>query len=78
MPPKCSCKERRRNFYSRCSIVATTTMLWRCCAFHGESETTLFGLPKEDDIRFVISRADLCWSLREYINFALALLTHSL
>jgi len=35
--------------------------------FHCESETTLFGLPKEDDIRFVMPGADLCWSLRKYI-----------
>jgi len=27
--------------------------------------------PKEHDIRFVMPRADLCWSLRKYINFAL-------
>ncbi|KTG44288.1 hypothetical protein cypCar_00004652, partial [Cyprinus carpio] len=41
------------------------------CVFHCESETTLFGLPKEDDIRFIMPEADLCWSLRKYINFAL-------
>uniref|UniRef100_A0A673G4K5 Beta-1,4-N-acetylgalactosaminyltransferase n=1 Tax=Sinocyclocheilus rhinocerous TaxID=307959 RepID=A0A673G4K5_9TELE len=46
-------------------------MSWRRCVFRCESETTLFGLPKEDDIRFVMPRADPCWSLRKYINFAL-------
>ncbi len=29
-PHKCIHKERRRNYYSRCSIVA---MSWRCCVF---------------------------------------------
>uniref|UniRef100_A0A8C2FD21 FAM20 C-terminal domain-containing protein n=1 Tax=Cyprinus carpio TaxID=7962 RepID=A0A8C2FD21_CYPCA len=43
----------------------------RRCVFHCESETTLFGLPKEDDIRFVKTGADPCWSLRKYINFTL-------
>uniref|UniRef100_A0A8C1Z6N6 Fucosyltransferase n=1 Tax=Cyprinus carpio TaxID=7962 RepID=A0A8C1Z6N6_CYPCA len=46
-------------------------MLWKCCVFNCESETTLFGLPKEDDFRFVMPGADPCWSLRKYINFAL-------
>uniref|UniRef100_A0A672KWS3 Transmembrane protein 63B n=1 Tax=Sinocyclocheilus grahami TaxID=75366 RepID=A0A672KWS3_SINGR len=47
-PPKCSRKERRRNF-----IVAATAaaMSWRCCVIRCESETTLFGLPKEDTTR---------------------------
>ncbi len=49
-PPKCSRKERRRNYYSCCSIVAAT-ILWRCCVFRCESETTLFGFPKEDTTR---------------------------
>ena len=46
-------------------------MSYRRCVFHCDSETTLFGLPKEDDIRFVMPGADPCWSLRKYINFAL-------
>ncbi len=51
-PPKCSRKERGRDFYSHCSIVAAAcTMSWRCCVFHCESESTLFGLPKEDTTR---------------------------
>ncbi len=32
-PPKCKRKERRRNYYSRCSIVAAATMSWRSCVF---------------------------------------------
>ncbi len=47
-PPKCLRKERGRDFYSRCSNVAAAgAMSWRRC----ESETTFFGLPKEDTIR---------------------------
>ncbi len=31
-PPKCICKERGRDFYSRSSIVAAAgVMSWRCC-----------------------------------------------
>ncbi len=32
-PPRCIRKQRRHNFYSRCSIVAATAMAWRCCVF---------------------------------------------
>ncbi len=47
-PPKCLRKERGCDFYSRCSAVAATgAMSWRRC----ESETTFFGLPKEDTIK---------------------------
>ncbi len=46
-PPKCIRNERRRNFYSRCSIVVATAMLWRHSVFGCESESTLFGLPNE-------------------------------
>ncbi len=47
-PPKCLCKERGHDFYSCCSNVAAAgAMSWRCC----ESETTFFGLPKDDTIR---------------------------
>jgi len=49
--PRCSRKERRHNFDSRCSIAATAAMSWRHCVFHCESKTTLFGLPKEDTTR---------------------------
>ncbi len=51
-PPKCLRKERAIvgciDFYSHCSNVAAAgAMSWRRC----ESETTFFGLPKEDTIR---------------------------
>ncbi len=47
-PPKCLRKERGRDFYSRCSVVAAAgAMSWRHC----ESETAFFGLPKEDTTR---------------------------
>ncbi len=47
-PPKCKRKERGRNFYSRCSIVAAAgAMSWRCFVFCCESKSTLFGLPNE-------------------------------
>ncbi len=44
---QCIRNERRRNFYSRCSIVVATAMLWRRSVFRCESESTLFGLPNE-------------------------------
>ncbi len=50
-PPKCLRNERRWNYYSRCSIVVAGAMSWRRCVFRCESETTLFGLPKEDTTR---------------------------
>ncbi len=46
-PPKCLCKERRRNYYSHCSIVAAAAMSWRRCVFRCESERH----PKEDTTR---------------------------
>ncbi len=48
-PPKRIRKDRRRNYYSRCSIVAT--VVETLAVFHCESKTTLFGLPKEDTTR---------------------------
>jgi len=47
MPPKCSCKERRRNFYSHCCCQRHVVEM----LFHCESENTLFGLPKQDTTR---------------------------
>ncbi len=43
-PPKCIRNKRGRDFYSRCSF---GTMSWRRC----ESESSLFGLPKEETTR---------------------------
>ncbi len=48
MPPKCSCKERRRGFSNRSSVDAG-----RHCVFLGESKITLFGLPKVDALRLL-------------------------
>ena len=38
--------------------VAASVISWKSCVFHCESETTLFGLPKENDIRFVMPGAE--------------------
>ncbi len=47
-PPKCISKERRRNYYSRCSIIAATSIMsWRCCV----SLWKYFVWAKEDTIR---------------------------
>ncbi len=47
-PPKSTRNERRRNFYSRCSIIAAAgAMSWRRCVFRCESKSTLFGFPNE-------------------------------
>ncbi len=46
-PPKRIRNERRRNFYSRCSIVVAAAMSWRRCEFLSESESILFGLANE-------------------------------
>ncbi len=52
IPPKCVSNEKGRDFYSRCSIIAAAdAMSRRCGAFHCESESSLFGLPKEDTTR---------------------------
>ncbi len=51
-PAKYIRKERGCDFYSRCTFVAVTSaMYWRRYVFRCESETTLFGLPKEDITR---------------------------
>ncbi len=50
-PPKRIRKERGRDFYSRCSIVAAAAPCRGDAVFRCESETTLFGLPKEDTTR---------------------------
>ncbi len=50
-PPKCIRKERRQNYYSRCSIVAAAVaMSWRHCVFRCESERILFGLQKRTQL----------------------------
>ncbi len=50
-PPKCLHKERRRSYYSRCSIVAAAgAMSWRCCVSLWKRKY-FFGLPKEDTTR---------------------------
>ncbi len=49
--PKRTRKERRRNYYSRCSIVAAAGAMSWDAVFHCESESTLFGLPKDDTTR---------------------------
>ncbi len=46
-PPTFICQERRRSYYSGCSVIACPgDAVFRC-----ESETTLFGRPKEDTTR---------------------------
>ncbi len=50
-PPKRIRNERRLNFYSRCSIVAAAGACCGDAVFHCESESTLFGLPKDDTTR---------------------------
>ncbi len=40
--------ETRWNYYSRCSTVAATSACPGDAVFRCESESTLFGLPKED------------------------------
>ncbi len=49
--PKRIRNERRRNYYSRCSIVAAAAQSHGDAVFRCESESTLFGLPKEDTTR---------------------------
>ncbi len=50
-PPKCLCKERRRNYYSRCSIVvAAAAMSWRRVVFRCESETICLGFQKRTQL----------------------------
>ncbi len=51
-PPKCKRKERGRDFYSYCRILLLPPA--PCpgdAVFCSESESTLFGLPKEDTTR---------------------------
>ncbi len=51
-PAKHIHNERGQNYYSCCSVVAVASaMSWRCGVSRCESETTLFGLPKEDTTR---------------------------
>ncbi len=50
-PPKCLRKERRRDFYSRCSILLPPASCPGDAVFRCESESTLFGLPKEGTTR---------------------------
>ncbi len=54
MQPKCSRKERRRDFSNRRTVEAAMT--GRRCVFLGESKGTLFGLPKVDAFRNHYSR----------------------
>ncbi len=50
-PPKCIDKKRGHHFYSRWIIVAATGAMSWDAVFRCESESTLFGLPKEDTTR---------------------------
>ncbi len=50
-PPKCLRKERVRDLYYCCSIVAAAAPCAGDAVFRCESETTLFGLPKEETTR---------------------------